>query len=194
MYPLLDSFVTNNGSTASKELVDETPIPVSKKQQKPAPMATPKPTAKATSKTVPKLTKQPVNDDPTESEGESLSSKKLQAQKIAKRHIVMTDGDSTAKSNIETPQPLCKKVKKVKQVVEEKAGRKKKECVCDGIEGVQKAAVSKGKDRVMGSSPTSKPKRFGDGPQLLRSGPTRLARTISGCRQRGRGGPTSSPC
>ena len=53
----------------------------------------------------------------------------------------MTDGNSTAESNIETLQPLRKKVKKGKQVVEEKAGRKKKERVRDAIEAVQKAAV-----------------------------------------------------
>lgn len=76
-----DSSVTDNESTVSEGLVEETPIPVSKKVQKPASMAAPKPTAKAAQKTAPKSTKQPVNDDPTESESQSPPPKKPCARK-----------------------------------------------------------------------------------------------------------------
>jgi len=107
--------------------------------------AIPKLTAKATPKTACKSTKKPVIDDPTESERESLLSKKPQARKVMKQLVVMTDDDSAAKSDTETPQLPCKMVKEVEQ---EKTGRKKKEHICDAIEAIQivKVATSKGED------------------------------------------------
>ena len=62
-----------------------------------------------------------------------------------KQLVVMTDDDSAAKSDTETPQLPCKMVKEVEQ---EKTGRKKKEHICDAIEAIQivKVATSKGED------------------------------------------------
>jgi len=60
----------------------------------------------------------------------------------------MTDDDSAAESNTETPQLPCKMVKEVEQVIKEKTGRKKKEGIHDAIEAIQivKVATSKGED------------------------------------------------
>jgi len=88
----------------------------------------------------------------------------------------MTDDDSAAKSDTETPQLPCKMVKEVEQVIEEKTGRKKKESICNTIEAIQivKVATSKGEDQVMESPPLSEPNCLGDGPsgseKLMREG------------------------
>ena len=76
----------------------------------------------------------------------------------------MTDDDSAAESNTETPQLPCKMVKEVEQ---EKTGRKKKECICNAIEVIQivKVSTSKGENRVVESPPLGEPNCLGDGPQ-----------------------------
>lgn len=58
----------------------------------------------------------------------------------------------------------------MKQVIKEKAGRKKKEHIHDAIEAIQmeQVAASKEKDQVLQSPPVGKPKCFGDGPQWRR--------------------------
>ena len=127
-------------------------------------MAAPKLTAKAIPKTARNSTKKPVIDDPTESKHESLLSKKPWAWKVLKRLVITTDDDSAAKSDTETPQFPCKMVKEVKQ---EKTGRKKKESICNAIEAIQiaKVATSKGENQVVESPPLSEPNCLGDGPQ-----------------------------
>src|SRR5882724_1805781 len=132
------------------------PLPLSKKGKKPSTMAAPKPTAKAipklttkaTPKTAHKSTKKPVIDDPTESGHKSLLSKKPQAWKVMKRLVVTTDDDLAAKSDTEIPQLPHKMVKEVEQ---EKTGRKKKDCIHDAIEANQiaKVSTSKGENRVV---------------------------------------------
>src|SRR5882724_7069217 len=151
------------------------PLPLSKKGKKPAPTAAPKQTAKAipklTAKATPKTarnsTKKPVIDDPTKSECESLLSKKPRAQKVTKQLVVTTDDDLAAESDTETPQLPHKMVKEVEQ---EKTGRKKKECIRDAIEAIQiaKVSTSKGENRVVESPPLGKPNCLGDSPQWRR--------------------------
>jgi len=61
---------------------------------------------------------------------------KPQAWKVMKQLVVTTDDDLAAKSDTETPQLPCMTVKEVEQVIEEKTGRKKKECIHNAIEAI----------------------------------------------------------